>query len=195
MLWIGWRKTTTKIIKKVFSRKGIPTILFLSTALINHIPDKLLYRQVIWNLEWKSNIEGMWGLVCYFISNWANIILLIGKVFSLGKIVIICSGCLKWILQENIRLQIFFIYVHARIKKIKKEKVKWSAKMDGQVRYVCDDSLSNDHSVIKVWKCHLRSAASQLLKHYGSVICCNICVRPKELYSKGCSEWSLKRDV
>ena len=23
-------------------------------------------------------------------------------------------------------------------------------KLDGQVRYVCDDSLSNDHSVIKV---------------------------------------------
>ena len=68
-------------------------------------------------------------------------------------------------------------------------------KLDGQVRYVCDDSLSNDHSVIKVWKCHQRSAAYQLLKHNDSVICCNICVRPKELYSKGCSECSLRRDV
>ena len=43
-----------------------------------------------------------------------------------------------------------FFNVRARIKKTKKEKVKWLAKMNGQVRYVCDDSLSNDHSVIKV---------------------------------------------
>ena len=102
-----------------------------------------------------------------------------------------------WLLEmnssgKNSSSDIFF-YVRARIKKTKRKKVKWSAKMNGQVRYVCDDSLSNDHSVIKVWKCHQRSAAYQLLKHYGSVICCNICVRPKELYSKGCSECSLKR--
>ena len=37
--------------QKVFSRKGIPKILFLSTALINHIPETLLYGQVIGNLD------------------------------------------------------------------------------------------------------------------------------------------------
>ena len=51
-------------------------------------------------------------------------------------------------------------------------------KMDRQVKYVCDDNLSNDQSEIKVWwKSYQRSATCQLLQHYGGVICCNIFVR------------------
>ena len=42
--------------------------------------------------------------------------------------------------------------------------------MDRQVKYVCDDNLSNDQSVIKVWwKSHQRSAECQLSQHYGGV--------------------------
>ena len=37
--------------KKCFQKKGIPKIIFLSTALINHIPETLLYGQVIGNLD------------------------------------------------------------------------------------------------------------------------------------------------
>ena len=50
--------------------------------------------------------------------------------------------------------------------------------MDRQVKYVCDDNLSNDQSEIKVWwKSYQRSAEFQLSQHYGGVICCNISVR------------------
>ena len=178
--------------QKVSSRKDVPTILFLSTALINHIPDKLLYRQVIWNLDERviSKACEVWFVNLFLIErteySW------LAKVISLGKIVIICGGCLKWILQEKIRLQIFFFMFVHELKRQKEKKSndqqKWMGKSDISV-------MTADHSVIKVWKCHQRSAAYQLLEHHGSVICCNICVRPKELHSKGCSECNLKRDV
>ena len=71
--------------------------------------------------------------------------------FMLICLLLFCffSGMMQHMIKLNVEWAVWCM--NQKEKKKKEKNLLVRKKMDRQVKYVCDDSLSNDQSVIKVW--------------------------------------------